>query len=46
MCFAGLATTLGPNINAPMDPSDVEEAHRASRRALELSADGPPRERA
>lgn len=33
MCWWGQALALGPNINAPMDPSDAELVYKAVRRA-------------
>jgi len=46
MCWWGLALVLGPNINAAMEPENNAEAHQAVQRALRLSEDGDPRERA
>jgi tetratricopeptide (TPR) repeat protein len=46
MCFWGEALTLGPNINAPMDPAAVEPAVGAVSRAMQLSARATVRERA
>lgn len=36
MCFWGEALVLGPNINAPMDPSVVPQAYGAVQKALAL----------
>ena len=36
MCFWGEALVLGPNINAPMDPSVVPQAYGAIQKALAL----------
>lgn len=36
MAYWGLALVLGPNINAPMDPADAQEAFEAANRALSL----------
>lgn len=38
MCFWGEAVTLGPNINAPMDPEDNPRAHEAAQAAKKLAA--------
>lgn len=46
MCYWGVALVLGPNINAPMDPADVPEAYRASRKAVELADHASEKERA
>lgn len=46
MCWWGVALVLGPNINAAMEPENNAEAWQAVQRALELSEDGDPRERA
>jgi tetratricopeptide (TPR) repeat protein len=46
MCFWGEAFALGPNINAPMEPSDNAAAYAAARRAYELRANAAPLEQA
>jgi tetratricopeptide (TPR) repeat protein len=46
MCHWGIAFVLGPNINAPMDPTVNAEAYAASRRALALAPNVTPKERA
>ena len=46
MCFWGEALALGPNINAPMDPSAVAPAFMASRKALALAASATAKEQA
>ena len=46
MCFWGEAYVLGPNINAPMDAQAVAPALAAIRKAMELSDDASPKERA
>ncbi len=38
MCYWGLAYVLGPNINAPMEPSVVAKAYAAAQSALALSS--------
>lgn len=45
MCFWGEAFARGPNINAPMDPSEVEPAWAALERARALLGNTTPRER-
>ncbi len=46
MCFWGAALVLGPNINAAMSPGDVPAAHEAAGKALALSRNAQPNERA
>jgi tetratricopeptide (TPR) repeat protein len=46
MCRWGVALVLGPNINAPMDDSDVSEAHTAMREAVRLAQRATAKERA
>ena len=46
ICYWGLAYVLGPNINAPMDDSVVPTAYAAVQKALELSTNVNPREKA
>jgi len=46
MCHWGVALALGPNINAPMDPAAVPEAHAAIRQATALASGADPAERA
>jgi tetratricopeptide (TPR) repeat protein len=46
MCYWGIAYALGPNINAPMDPSVVGRAYEAVQRASELASGASGVERA
>jgi len=46
MPWWGAAFVLGPNINAPMDPSAAPKAYERAQKALELSAGATPKERA
>lgn len=46
ICYWGEALVLGPNINAPMDPSANEPALAALDRAKALAAKATPREQA
>lgn len=46
MCYWGLAYVLGPNINAPMELDAVPEAWLALQKALELSKNASPKEKA
>jgi tetratricopeptide (TPR) repeat protein len=46
MAYWGWAMALGPNLNLPMMPYVVEQAHRAASRAVELSDGASPKERA
>jgi tetratricopeptide (TPR) repeat protein len=46
MCFWGEALVLGPNINAPMDPSVVPQAYGAVQKALALTANVTSKEEA
>ena len=44
MAYWGEAWVLGPNINAPMDPANVEPAWEALQKALDLLDNATPRE--
>lgn len=46
ICYWGEAFALGPNINAPMEPSDNAAAYAAARRAHELRSGATPVEHA
>ena len=46
MAYWGQALVLGPNINAPMEPTDEMPALKLVREATSLAAKAPPRERA
>ena len=46
MCHWGIALSLGPNINAPMDPRRGRDAYRAMQRAVALMTRASPREQA
>jgi tetratricopeptide (TPR) repeat protein len=46
MCYWGEALVLGPNINAPMDPSVVPQAYAAVEKALALGERVTEKERA
>jgi len=46
MCFWGEALVLGPNINLPMQEDAVQPAFAAVQKALAVSAQASPRERA
>jgi tetratricopeptide (TPR) repeat protein len=46
MAWWGVAYALGPNINVPVDPEREKAAFDAIQKALSLSEDGPPNERA
>jgi tetratricopeptide (TPR) repeat protein len=46
MAYWGQALVLGPNINAPMEPTDEMPALKLVRKAASLGAKAPPRERA
>lgn len=46
MCAWGQALVLGPNINLPMDPGDVERASALARRAASLAGHARPADRA
>ena len=46
MAFWGEALALGPNINAPMDPSNEPKALEVIQKAVALKAKASPRERA
>ena len=46
ICFWGEALVLGPNINAPMDPTAAEPALAALAKAQALAKDATPREQA
>jgi tetratricopeptide (TPR) repeat protein len=45
MCYWGIAISLGPNINAPMDGSAVPPAWEATQKAVSLSGKVSERER-
>lgn len=45
MCWWGQALSLGPNINAPMDPSDAGMVYKAVRRAQVNAAGATPLEK-
>jgi tetratricopeptide (TPR) repeat protein len=40
MCYWGEAISLGPNINAPMDPADSPRAYEAAHQAYALAQEG------
>jgi tetratricopeptide (TPR) repeat protein len=46
MAYAGHALVLGPNINAPMDPTAEPTAHELAQKAVALKSRVTPRERA
>ncbi len=46
MCYWGEAFSLGPNINAPMDPGAIRSAYQLSRKAKRLAAKGSDKEKA
>jgi tetratricopeptide (TPR) repeat protein len=46
MCYWGIALALGPNINAPMEPSAVPEALAALGKARDLAPSASPVEQA
>lgn len=46
MCYWGMAWVLGPNINAPMDTSVMDEAWAALQQAQARQAKAPPAEQA
>ncbi|GAB1545368.1 hypothetical protein NUACC21_80440 [Scytonema sp. NUACC21] len=46
MCYWGLALVQGPNINAPMNPEAIPPASQALQKAIELSRNATPREKA
>jgi tetratricopeptide (TPR) repeat protein len=46
MAYAGHALVLGPNINAPMDPTAEPTAHELAQKAVALESRVTPRERA
>ena len=46
LCYWGEAFSLGPNINAPMDPASVKSAYQSSRRANQLAKNATDKERA
>jgi tetratricopeptide (TPR) repeat protein len=46
MCFWGIAYSLGPNINAPWDPTHQPEIRKAMDRALALAPKASDREQA
>jgi tetratricopeptide (TPR) repeat protein len=46
MCYWGQALTLGPNINAPMDPADESKVLEAVNKAMALQDKASPKEKA
>ncbi|MGJ0492487.1 hypothetical protein [Methylobacter sp.] len=44
ICYWGEALVLGPNINAPMDPSAALRAYKSAQKALELAPSKPDKE--
>src|SRR5688572_3325769 len=46
MCWWGIAYAYGPHVNAGMDSASGVKAHEAAQKALSLSRNAPPRERA
>jgi tetratricopeptide (TPR) repeat protein len=46
MAYWGVALSLGPNINLPIDPDRAKTAYETVQKALELSVNGPAHERA
>jgi tetratricopeptide (TPR) repeat protein len=46
MCYWGVALGLGPHINAPMMPDDVQPAYEALQQALHLAPEASEREQA
>lgn len=46
MCYWGSALVLGPNVNAPMDPSNAARAHHLASRAQALAARASDKEQA
>lgn len=46
MAYWGQSLVLGPNINAPMNPDDEDEAYALVQKALELSSEVSEREQA
>jgi tetratricopeptide (TPR) repeat protein len=46
MAFWGVAEAVGPNYNDPADPDRYKHAHDAVQRAVDLSADASPSDRA
>ncbi|MGH8639115.1 MAG: tetratricopeptide repeat protein [Burkholderiales bacterium] len=46
MCPWGIALSLGPNINVPMDAKAASAAHAAIRKAVALAPNASPREQA
>lgn len=46
LCYWGEALTLGPNINAPMDPAAAPAAYALVRKAVELSDSATDKEKA
>ncbi|HEY3973730.1 MAG TPA: hypothetical protein VGM18_12045 [Candidatus Sulfotelmatobacter sp.] len=46
IAYWGVAEAVGPNYNDPADPERYKKAHDAAQKAVDLSADGSPSERA
>jgi hypothetical protein len=46
MAYWGQALSLGPNINLPMDPADTETVYKALQKAIALSDQASPKEKA
>ena len=46
MAYWGVAEAVGPNYNDPADPDRYKQAHDAAQKAVDLSADATPSERA
>jgi tetratricopeptide (TPR) repeat protein len=46
MAFWGVAEAVGPNYNDPADPDRYKQAHDAVQKAVDLSADASPSDRA
>jgi tetratricopeptide (TPR) repeat protein len=46
MCYWGVAMALGPHINAPMMPDDVQPAYEALQQAIALAPEASEREQA
>src|SRR5688572_9368311 len=46
MCWWGIAYAYGPHVNAGMDSASGVKAYEAAQKALSLSRNAPPRERA
>src|SRR5256886_11771772 len=46
MAYWGVAEAVGPNYNDPADPERYKRAHEAIQKAVDLSSDNSPNERA